>query len=224
MTNDEKSKLGPSPWGSDPIRGINYDYLDIVQPPSVDPKPVLPTPIEYSATNAQDFYQRIRGKIVKWAQGAGAGRETTQYILLLPDIMALFVRLMADPRVSTQLKAEIAAASAYIIIPIDLMPEAVMGPAGLIDDAIVGVLALNRVIKVMGQAGEDVLRQNWDGDEDILRVMEDLLLRADKFVTGTVWNGIKTFMQNASGGGAPPAKGPIVEGSARPIMPPENER
>jgi uncharacterized membrane protein YkvA (DUF1232 family) len=226
MTDDEKNKLGPTPWGSDPIRGVNYDYLDIDQPPSVDPKPVLPTPTDYNATRAQDFYQRIRSKIVKWAQGAGAGRETTQYILLLPDIMALFVRLMADPRVSSQLKAEIAAASAYIIIPIDLMPEAVMGPAGLIDDAIVGVLALNRVIKVMGQTGEDVLRQNWDGDEDILKVVEDLLVRADKFVTGTVWNGIKTFMQNASGGtsGPAPAKGPIIEGSARPIIPPDSDR
>jgi hypothetical protein len=56
--------------------------------------------------------------------------------------------------------------------------------------------------------------------------MEDLLVRADKFVTGTVWNGIKTFMQNASGssGGAAPPKGPIIEGSAKPIVPPENER
>ena len=73
--------------------------------------------------------------------------------------MALFVRLMADPRVSGQLKAEIAAASAYVIIPVDLMPEAVLGPAGLIDDAIIGMIALNRVVKAMGQAGEDVLRQ-----------------------------------------------------------------
>ena len=106
------------------------------------------------------------------------------------------------------------------------LPEAVMGPAGLIDDAIVGVLALNRVIKVMGQTGEDVLRQNWDGDEDILKVMEDLLGRADKFVTGTVWNGIKTFMQSASGGGSgsTPARGPIIEGSAQPIVPPDSDR
>ena len=37
--------------------------------------------------------------------------------------------------------------------------EAVLGPAGLIDDAIVAMLALNRVVKAMGQAGEDVLRQ-----------------------------------------------------------------
>lgn len=216
---DKKSDLGPAPWGSEPIRGLNYDYLDIVEPPVVTPKAVMPKPTEYNALQAQDFYQRIRGKIVKWAQGAGAGKEITNYILLIPDIMALFVRLMADPRVSAQLKAEIAAASAYIIIPIDLMPEAVMGPAGLIDDAIVGVLALNRVVKVMGQTGENVLREYWYGDEDILHVIENLLAKADKFVTGTVWNGIKKFMENASKG-AESGHGPIVEGSARPIEPP----
>ncbi len=216
-----KSNLGPAPWGSDPIRGLNYDYLDIDQPPSVEPKAVVPKVTEYNALQAQDFYQRVRSKIVRWAEGAGAGREATKYVLLIPDIMALFVRLMGDPRVSAQLKAEIAAASAYVIIPIDLMPEAVMGPAGLIDDAIVGMIALNRVVKAMGQAGQDVLRQYWDGDEDILRVMEDLLQRADQFVTGTVWNGIKTFWENATKGSESPG-GPIVEGRAHPTAPPDD--
>lgn len=231
---DDKSKmsnLGPTPWGSDPIRGLNYDYLDIDRPPSVEPKAVVPKVVEYNAAQAQDFYQKVRGKIATWAQGAGAGKEITKYVLLVPDIMALFVRLMGDARVSTALKAEIAAASAYIIIPLDLMPEAVMGPAGLIDDAIVGVYALNRVVKAMGQAGEDVLRQYWDGDEDVLRVIEDLLAKADRFVTGTVWNGIKKFMasaaqevqQTATNVAASSAKkphGPVVEGSARPLVPP----
>lgn len=220
---DKKSNLGPAPWGSDPIRGLNYDWLDIEKPPSVEPKAVMPKPVEYNALAAQDFYQRVRGKIVTWAQGAGTGKEVTQYILLIPDLMALLVRLMADPRVSSQLKAEIAAASAYIIIPVDLMPEAVMGPAGLIDDAIIGMIALNRVVKAMGQAGEDVLRQYWDGDDDILMLMENLLKRADKFVSGTVWNGIKRFMQDATSGAgsASGSAGPIVEGSARPIKPPD---
>jgi uncharacterized membrane protein YkvA (DUF1232 family) len=229
--SDDKSKqqnLGPTPWGSEPIRGLNYDYLDIDKPPTVEPKAVMPKPVEYNSIQAQDFYQRVRGKIVKWAEGAGAGRDTTKYILLIPDIMALFVRLMGDPRVSAQLKAEIAAASAYVIIPVDLMPEAVLGPAGLIDDAIVAMLALNRVVKAMGQAGEDVLRSYWDGDDDILKVMEELLQKADKFVSGTVWNSIKAFMKNAaeeltrtSGSGG---TGPVIEGKARPLLPPNEDR
>jgi uncharacterized membrane protein YkvA (DUF1232 family) len=142
-------------------------------------------------------------------------------------MMALFVRLMGDPRVSPSLKMEIAAASAYIISPIDLMPEAFMGPAGLIDDAIVGVIALNRVVKAMGQAGESVLREYWDGDQDILVVMKDLLDKADKFVSGPVWNGIVKFMQDSGGpasgstkgGNSSPTTGftgPIIDGKARP--------
>jgi len=235
-----KKVSGPNPWGSEPIRGLNYDYLDIDKPPAEAPKPVMPAiearpASEFNVAQAEDFYQRIRGKIVRWAGGAGAGKEITKYVLLVPDIMALLVRLMGDPQVSAQLKAEIAAAAAYIIIPVDLMPEAVLGPAGLIDDAIVGVLALNRVVKAMGGVGEGKLRDYWDGDDDILKVMAGLLEKADKFVTGTVWTGIKKFMsgaaetvkeaaQSASDSLAHPAPkkpgGPVIEGSYRSILPP----
>ena len=198
---DKKANLGPTPWGSEPIRGVKYDYLDIDKPPEVEPAPVMPKKVnEFSALQAEDFYKRIRSKVVNWAEGAGAGKAITKYVLLVPDIMALFVRLMGDPAVATHLKAEIAAASAYIIIPVDLMPEAVMGPAGLIDDAIVGAVALNRVIKVMGGAGADKLRDYWDGEDDVLQVIEELLGKADQFVTGTVWNGIKKFMADAADG------------------------
>lgn len=238
MTDQGKDKknLGPQPWGSEPIRGLQYDYLDIDEPPNVEPEPVVPQVSDYNAAQAQDFYQRTRGKVVNWAQGAGAGKEITKYVLLVPDIVALMVRLMGDPRVSGTLKAEIAAASAYIIIPVDLMPEAVMGPAGLIDDAIVGMIALNRVFKAMGQAGADILEQYWDGDDDFLEVMQDTLDKADRLVTGPVWNGIKKFMASAANEVKNVANdvaessrqqraqrqlnsGPIVEGSYRPIAP-----
>jgi len=207
-TDDQQQAF---PWGSDPIRGLDYSYLDVDRPEPTEPyKPQLPVRAEFNALAAQDFYQRARSKIVNWAQTHGAGREIASYILLIPDLMALFVRLMGDPRVSAALKAQIAAASAYVIVPLDLLPEALMGPAGLIDDAIVAVIALNGVVKMMGQAGEDVLRQYWDGDEDILKVIKDVLGKADHFVTDRVWNGIKHFMGQFQEGGD------IVEGSARP--------
>ncbi|MBN1313277.1 MAG: DUF1232 domain-containing protein [Anaerolineae bacterium] len=221
--DSKKNDLGPAPWGSDPIRGVDYNYLSIDKPPSVDPKPVMPErTTEFNSLQAQDFYQRVRGRIVSWAQGTGAGQEATNYILLIPDLMALFVRLMGDPRVSGALKAEIAAASAYVISPIDLMPEMVMGPAGLIDDAIVAVIALNRVVAAMGQAGEDVLRQYWDGDQDILVVIKNLMTRADSFVTGTVWTGIKKFMREATE--EKPKEGRIVEGKAKPTGKPRYDK
>lgn len=240
MTDKDQNKekdLGPKPWGSEPIRGLDYSYLDIDQPPDETPEPVVPEIVEYNPEQAQDFYQRARGKITKWAQGAGAGKSITRYVLLVPDIMALLVRLMGDPQVSTKLKAEIAAASAYIIIPIDLMPEAVLGPAGFIDDAIVGMIALNRVFQSMGQAGEAKLRQYWDGDEDLFKVMRELLEKADQFVTGRVWNGIKKFMADAatdlktvaddvkrSAQSQRKSSGPVIEGSYRPILPQQDDQ
>lgn len=218
VTEDNQSKmsnLGPTPWGSDPIRGLDYSYLDIDEPQVVEPQAIVPGQSQFNSAQAQDFYQRTREKIARWAQGAGAGKDTTNYILLIPDLMALFVRLMADPRVSASLKAEIAAASAYIIIPVDLLPELGLGPAGLIDDAIVAVIALNRVVTAMGQAGEDVLRQYWDGDRDILKVIQELLTKADQFVTGKVWEGIKRFMRDASGGDEGDDR-QVIPGQARP--------
>lgn len=212
---DKKNKIpaGPTPWGTDPIRGLNYDYLDIDKPASTKAKSIVPEKVPFNAAQAQDYYTRVREKIVKWADGAGADRDITGYVLLIPDIMALFVRLMADPRISPALKFEIAAASAYIISPIDLLPELALGPAGLIDDAIVAVVALNRVVRMMGQAGEDVLRQYWNGSEDILKVISDLLDKADRFVSGPVWNGIKSFMQEPD---PSPQQGNVVDGTARP--------
>jgi uncharacterized membrane protein YkvA (DUF1232 family) len=206
---------GPAPWGADPIKGLDYSYLDIDEPPAVSPAPVMPTRVgTFNPQQAEDFYKRLRGKITAWAEHAGANKETTGYILILPDIMALFIRLMADPRVSPALKAEIAAASAYVIIPVDLLPELVLGPAGLIDDVIVAMIALNRVVKAMGQVGEDVLLEHWDGDEDILKVIQDILNKADQFVSGTVWNGIKSFMQEPSD---------VVQGQARPTSQPPDK-
>ena len=213
--NNKKKKIpdGPAPWGVEPIRGLNYDYLDVDKPATTDTNSILPEKTPYNAAQAHDYYTRVREKIARWAEGAGAGREVTGYILLIPDLMALFVRLMADPRIAPNLKMEIAAASAYIISPIDLMPELVLGPAGLIDDAIVAVIALNRVVAMMGQAGEDVLRQYWDGDQDILTLMRDLMERADRFVSGPVWNGIKSFMQDTPDS---KADSNVVDGKARP--------
>ena len=212
---DKKKKIpaGPTPWGAEPIRGLDYDYLDIDKPAETDAKAIVPDKVPFNPAQAQDYYTRVRDKIVRWAEGAGADRDITGYVLLIPDLMALFVRLMADPRVAPALKFEIAAASAYIISPLDLMPEIALGPAGLIDDSIVAVIALNRVVKMMGQAGEDVLRQNWNGSDDILKVIQDLLERADRFVSGPVWNGIKSFMQEPD---SKPDSGNVVDGKARP--------
>src|SRR5258706_7561612 len=99
---DKKKNIpaGPTPWGAEPIRGLDYNYLDIDKPAASDAKSIVPDKVPFNASQAQDYYTRVREKIVRWAEGAGADRDITSYVLLIPDLMALFVRLLADPRVA----------------------------------------------------------------------------------------------------------------------------
>ena len=100
-----------------------------------------------------------------------AGKRTAARELasLLPNLATLFKGLVADRRVPRGSKVLLLLALAWLISPIDLIPEFVpfLGP---LDDAVVAALVLRRILKT---AGEDVVRQHWRGDDRTL----DTILR-----------------------------------------------
>lgn len=83
-------------------------------------------------------------------------------ILLLPNTVKLLVRLMSDRRVSMRRKAFIGAVLLYIISPVDLIPDFVIG-IGRLDDVILVSLAIDHL---MSGADEEIVREHWDGTED----------------------------------------------------------
>jgi uncharacterized membrane protein YkvA (DUF1232 family) len=82
----------------------------------------------------------------------------------LPAYLRLLGGLLTDRRVSTVDKLLVAGAMAYIVMPIDLIPDFIPF-IGEVDDVFVLVLALQRLI---GNAGRNVLAAHWTG------AMEDL--------------------------------------------------
>lgn len=100
------------------------------------------------------------------------GRRTAarELATLLPNLLRLFRGLLRDPRVSRGSKILLAIAIAWVVSPIDLVPEfiPVFGP---LDDAVVAALVLRHVLR---SAGRDVVAEHWQGDPATL----DLLLRA----------------------------------------------
>ena len=90
------------------------------------------------------------------------GRRTAarELATLLPNLLFLFRGLFRDPRVPRRSKLVIGVAIAWIVSPIDLVPEflPVIGP---LDDAIVAALVLRHVIRA---AGRDVVAEHWRGD------------------------------------------------------------
>jgi len=60
---------------------------------------------------------------------------------------------------------------AYILSPIDLLPEVLLGPIGLIDDLFIVAAVLSRLMQAVHP---DVVRQHWSGQGDALEVVEEV--------------------------------------------------
>ncbi|MCL1601881.1 MAG: DUF1232 domain-containing protein [Actinomycetia bacterium] len=83
-------------------------------------------------------------------------------MMLLPNVVKLLTRLMRDNRVSMRRKAFIGAVLVYVISPIDLIPDFVIG-IGRLDDLVLVSLAVDHL---MSGTDEEVVREHWDGTED----------------------------------------------------------
>jgi len=90
----------------------------------------------------------------------GAKRTVMYYVGQLPQYLRLLGGLIADPRVAMMDKLLVAGAMAYIIMPIDLIPDFIPF-FGEIDDVYLLVLALQRLVS---NAGRSVLVRHWTGD------------------------------------------------------------
>jgi uncharacterized membrane protein YkvA (DUF1232 family) len=94
---------------------------------------------------------------------AAAGRRTDAAALarFVPDCVVLVRRLLGDARVPRGTKLMLAALLAYLLSPVDLVPDFVP-VAGQLDDAILLALALRRLVR---GAGPEIVRRHWPGPE-----------------------------------------------------------
>lgn len=81
---------------------------------------------------------------------------------LLPDLLRLIKRLAADPELPRGVRFRLWILLAYLLMPIDLVPDFIP-VIGYADDAIVVAIALRSVIR---HSGEDAIRRHWPGTAD----------------------------------------------------------
>jgi uncharacterized membrane protein YkvA (DUF1232 family) len=90
--------------------------------------------------------------------------------LLLPNLLKLMARLMRDPRVPITRKVFIAAVMAYVVSPIDLIPDFVVG-LGRLDDIVLVSLAVDHLMK---GSSESIVLEHWDGSIDALDLVRSI--------------------------------------------------
>jgi mannose-6-phosphate isomerase len=135
------------------------------------------------------FYRSLRAQVKAWAEShSGKDHPWLRYVLLAPDLLHLLLCLMADPKVPAKPKSMLAGVLAYFLLPVDLMPESLIGPVGYLDDVALTAFALNQLLS---QTDPEVLRGHWAGDGDILEVIQEIVKRADEMIGSGLVNKIR---------------------------------
>ena len=109
-----------------------------------------------------------------------AQTKLKEYALLAPRILKLLWRLARDPRVPARSKATLIFLTGYLVSPIDLIPEFIPG-LGQLDDIIIAAFALDHMLN---RIPPELVKEHWDGDEDVLEVVQEILDIATVFVPG----------------------------------------
>ena len=125
------------------------------------------------------------------APRTGAKRTVMGTMKELPNFLRLLGGLLTDMRVATTDKLLVAGAVAYILLPMDFVPDFIPF-LGEVDDIFLLVLALQRLI---ANAGRAVVTDHWMGDPKQLGSLdlERVLMAAAFFLPRRIRRRLKTI-------------------------------
>ena len=138
---------------------------------------------------ADRFYDRLRKRIHAYLERGGRAAERFgDFLLLVPDVFILLWRLANDRRVNGKNKVLLGSGIAYFVFPFDVIPEAIVGPIGYLDDLVFGVYILN---KMLSDTDPAILHEHWSGQQNVLDSMKKVLDAADNLVADRVFGKLK---------------------------------
>ena len=129
------------------------------------------------------FYDRLRVRMVRYVarRSRRLGPAAVEALLLVPDVFILLVRLALDSKVPGGARALIGGALLYFVSPVDLFPEAVLGPVGFLEDL---VLAAAVLAQALGGELEPYARRYWSGEQELREVLHDIAHSASSLLGG----------------------------------------
>lgn len=149
-----------------------------------------------------DWYQRLRSRIDRWVRRGGRAYPWADLLLLLPDFIHLTIHLLHDTRVRVTDRALLAAVLAYVIAPIDLIPEAFVGVPGLLDDLALLAAAYHTVLV---RVPASVLHDYWAGPASVLEVVAAIIRDADSWLGPRRWRWLQRLLRTETGRAESPA-------------------
>jgi uncharacterized membrane protein YkvA (DUF1232 family) len=139
------------------------------------------------------FYDRLRERVVHTVERKGGklSKRAANALLLVPDVFMLLVRLALDKEVPGATRALIGGALAYFVLPADLLPEALIGGAGYLEDLVLAAAVLSQAF---GGELERYARRHWSGSEELRTVLHDLTAAASALLGENLYARLKRVL------------------------------
>ena len=134
---------------------------------------------EIDNSRAHSWYKKWRAKIHEWLR-RNADSDWADILLLLPDLFMFAVGIMTDSRIPIKFRLALLSAVIYVLSPLDIFPEAVLGVPGLIDDAGILIILLDLLLNALTLEPNvlaQVIQEHWQGDDDLVVTIKKLLDR-----------------------------------------------
>ena len=101
-----------------------------------------------------------------------------EFAKAVPATAQLVYRLVRDDRVDERKRAGVIAALAYAVLPFDFIPDR-FPIIGRVDDFVIAAAALQALFDA---AGEEVIREHWEGSADSLDGLLGIVETVSSFV------------------------------------------
>ncbi len=123
-------------------------------------------------TELSKLYDSVRSRALRWSRRwfGNPGEVVMLYLFLLPDLVRLMVNLLADHRVFVLDKVFVAGVLIYVISPIDVFPEILTGPFGLVEDLLLSLVVLYRLLN--NPLNSEAVHEHWKGDPGVITKMQ----------------------------------------------------
>lgn len=132
--------------------------------------------MELPSSGLLSFYDGLRERLTSAAErrGGKGARGIAEILLVGPDLFFLLARLSLDRRVPAETRRLLIGALAYFLTPVDLLPEALLGPGGFLEDIVLAAVVLSLALD---PNLEPVGERYWRGSQrlrDVLRGVAEI--------------------------------------------------
>ncbi|MGE5236322.1 MAG: YkvA family protein [Acidobacteriota bacterium] len=143
-------------------------------------------------SECEPFRVKLAERVERWLASEEARRTPGAPLYRhLPDLFCFLARLALDERVPERDRAAVRSAVKYVVAPLDLIPEGIVGTVGFRDDLVLASFVVERMV---GHLDPRLVEENWQCPGHPAHVARAVLDAAPLMVEAETWERLRGWV------------------------------